>query len=158
MTGGGGEVTVGETRAMTQCGVNMPGFDKLTPEDPRLAQLIWSWAPDQPAEGGNEDCAVQGHDKRFYADPCRLKHHFACLNGAGAWRVTAARGRWNKGFAACEAEFPGSRFAVPHNGYSNELLAAAAKGESDDVWINYTDALREGTWVPNGTAPKKSKR
>lgn len=156
-TGGGGEITLRETRAMTQCGVNMPGFDKLTPEDPRLAALVWSWAPDQPASGGNEDCAVQGDDNRFYADSCRLKNRYACLDGAGAWHVTAARGRWDKGFAACSAEFPGSRYAVPPNGYSNELLGAA-KGATADVWLNYTDTSDEGAWVANGPVPTKSKR
>ena len=148
-TGGGGEVTRDETVAMTRCGVNMPGFDKLTPEDPRLADLIWSWAPDQPLSGGREDCALQGDEHRFYAESCRLKRPFACLDAAGAWHVTAGRGRWDKGFGICAEEFPGSRFAVPWNGQANELLAGAAAGKADEVWLNYADAVDEGTWVPN---------
>jgi hypothetical protein len=153
VTGGGGEVTRRETRAMTQCGVNMPGFDKLTPEDPRLDALIWSWATDQPLSGGREDCAVQGDDARFYAERCALKRPFACLDAAGAWHVTIASGRWDKGFAACAAEFPGSRFAVPHNGYANELLAQA-KGSRPETWLNYSDAVREGSWVAGGPAQR----
>ena len=157
-TGGGGEVTVRETRAMTQCGVNMPGFDKLTPEDPRIEALIWSWAPDQPLSGGREDCAVQGEDNRFYAESCRIKLPFACLDATGVWQVTVTRGRWEKGFAACAAEFPGSRFAVPWNGHANEVLAQA-KGARGEVWLNYADIEREGDWVPGRSrAPKNRNR
>lgn len=146
MAGASGDVTTTETRRMVQCGVNMPGFDQLRASDERLAQLVWSWAENEPAAGG--DCAAQGADGRFRATGCLASMRFACVDGAGAWRVTTTAGPWSAGDAACAAAFPGSRFAVPANGYDNELLRAAAS--PGDVWLNYARAAT-GTWTPNPT-------
>jgi hypothetical protein len=139
------EVTATETRAMVRCGVNMPGFDQLRAGDARLAELVWSWAPGEPQ--GQGDCAAQGADARFRATGCTTGLRYACVDEAGAWRVTTATGRWNDGRRVCPRTFTGSRFAVPANGYENSRLRAVAG--PDPVWLDY--ARRGGRWTPGVT-------
>jgi hypothetical protein len=128
-------------RSLVTCGVTMPGFDQLHPHDERLAELVWSWAPSQPAAG---DCAAQGDDGRFHSDDCASVRRFACVSPSGEWTVTATAGPWQDGPAACAAEFAGSSYTVPWNGLANQQLLEAGAG---DVWLNY--AQQGGTWVPN---------
>ena len=130
---------------MVQCGVNIIGLDQLTPQDPRLTALVWSWAQDQPAAGAG-NCASQGADERFHAGDCNDKHRFACVDGAGAWRVTAAVGRWDMGNTLCGAEFHGSRFGVPANGLRNRQIVEAKGAPSTEVWLNYANI--NGVWTP----------
>jgi hypothetical protein len=126
---------------MVRCGVNIIGMDQLMPQDGRLAALVWSWAPNEPATAG---CAYQGADGRFRSSSCDSPRSYACLDPAGGWHQTVAVGRWQAGSDACATEFPGSRFAVPVNGFRNAQLAAASTG---NVWLNY--AGQSGTWAPN---------
>src|SRR5439155_22335205 len=84
VSGPGVRVTADNTVTMTHCGVNMPSFDQLRPDDPRLASLVWSWAVDQPVASPVENCAVSGSDGRFTASDCGQARRFACLGG-GAW-------------------------------------------------------------------------
>jgi hypothetical protein len=109
--GGNGEVTATETRRMVRCGVNMPGFDQLYPDDPRLAQLVWSWAPGEPVAGAGS-CAAQGADARFHAVPCTTPLPKACVDDARAWSIAAI----------CPI---GTRPGVPANGFENERLREA---------------------------------
>ncbi|MBV8692384.1 MAG: hypothetical protein JOY57_12040 [Actinobacteria bacterium] len=150
MTGGGGFSTADEIASMVRCGVQMPGMDQAAPDDGRLAAYVWSWAPDQPAGAGQ--CAAQGLDARFRATGCGQSLPFACVDTAGTWRVTAATGPWGIGFAACQRQFPGSKFGVPPNGYRNYLLSQARPGPMAGVWLNY-HAIG-GTWVPNLVPPR----
>ena len=53
---------------MTRCGVDLIGFDFLAKGDPRLAALVWSWAPGQPTADGS--CSVQRSDGRWEARSC----------------------------------------------------------------------------------------
>ncbi|MEY2569574.1 MAG: hypothetical protein QOE35_4103 [Actinomycetota bacterium] len=144
-SGDSSEVTVNETRSMVRCGVNMPGFDQLRASDPRLAQLVWSWAPNEPAAAGSGgDCAAQGDDARFHTADCGSNLSFACVDAAGAWQVTAQRGAFDAGDGACTQAFPGSHFAVPANGHENELVRRAAGAGS--VWLN--DRRSGDRWTP----------
>ena len=129
---------------MVQCGVNIIGLDQLTPQDPRLASLVWSWAQNEPQAGAG-NCAYQGGDGRFHAGACDNQRHFACVDAAGGWHVTAAVGRWDMGATLCSAQFHGSHFAVPANGLRNQQLAGAKGPSSPDVWLNY--ATVNGTWT-----------
>jgi hypothetical protein len=141
--GASSQVTATETRNMVRCGVNMPGFDQLRASDPRLAELVWSWAPNEPASG---DCAAQGKDARFRSTACTAHLPVACVDGAGAWHVTARRTAFASGDKACAQAFPGSHFAVPANGYENELVRAAAAPSAGPVWLNLH---RTATgWIP----------
>jgi hypothetical protein len=127
---------------MVRCGVNIIGMDQLRPQDGRLAALVWSWATDQPAATG--DCAQQGSDGRFTATSCGLARPAACQTTAGGWKVTAAAVPWAGGARECAAEFPGSRFAVPMNGYRN-LTLQLAHPRAAAVWLDY--AKVRGTWT-----------
>src|SRR4051812_28935546 len=147
MAGAGGAVTLTETRRMVTCGVTMPGFDQLTPDDPRLAALVWSWAPDEPRAGAGS-CAAQGADGRFRASDCSTRLPVACLDAAGAWHVTGAAVPARKGAAACDRAFSGSRFAVPWNGWRNEQLRRARQSITSPVWVAYA-ADSAGRWVTN---------
>src|SRR4051812_11053633 len=136
MAGAGGAVTLTETRRMVTCGVTMPGFDQLTPDDPRLAALVWSWAVDEPRAGAGR-CAAQGTDGRFRATDCATRLPVACLDDAGGWHVTASAVPSRAGAAACARAFPGSRFAAPWNGWRNEQLRRARPPGASAVWVAY---------------------
>jgi len=128
--------------AMVRCGVNIIGMDQLRPQDGRLAALVWSWAANQPSAAGA--CAQQGSDGRFTAVSCGLARPAACQTAAGNWQVTSAAVEWNDAGEECATEFPGSRFAVPMNGYRNLMLQRAHPGVGA-VWLDY--AKVGGTWT-----------
>jgi hypothetical protein len=131
---------------MMQCGVNIVGLDQLTPQDPRLPALVWSWAQNEPAAGAG-DCAYQGSDGRFHAGDCGAPRRFACVDANSGWHVTAATGPQSAGGASCSAEFSGSRFGVPPNGLRNQLIVEAKGSPSTEVWLNYASV--NGTWTPS---------
>jgi hypothetical protein len=132
----GHRLTVDEIHEMVTCGVNLFGLDQVDPSDPRLDAMVWSWAPNEPSNAGA--CAVD--EGRFRADPCGAAHPYACaLNRS--WFVTASVGPQDGGAAACAAEFPGSRFAVPGSGAHAAALRAIEPGA---VWVAYTAA--SGGW------------
>jgi hypothetical protein len=143
--GASSEVTAAETGAMVRCGVQMPGFDQLRASDPRLEQLVWSWAKGEPFDAQSSDCAQQGTDARFHAVRCSARAAFACVDGSGTWRVTGLQGPWRRGAAACARTFPGSRFAVPPNGFENGLVRQAAP-PGVAVWLAYRRT--GGGWTP----------
>jgi hypothetical protein len=60
-----------------------------------------------------------------------------------------AAGAWTAGFDACSAEYPGSRFGVPANGFRNAALKAA-KGSGDDVWLDYAQV--HGEWTAGASS------
>lgn len=113
------QLTTTEASAMANCGVNLIGFDQLVPEDPRLAAIVWSWAPNEPKAGG---CVTTRADGRWVTEPCATSRPLACSKGPSQWTVAAV---CDKGF----------RFDVPRNGRENALLRAAAQGRS--VRLNY---------------------
>ncbi len=131
--GGTSDVTLTETRRMIRCGVNLPGFDQLHPDDPRLAALVWSWATNEPTAGGS--CAAHGPDARFYARSCRDALPLACIDSARAWRIARACPR-------------GTRGGVPANGFENEQLREA-KAAAGVPWVRlaYGNVAGRG-WVP----------
>jgi hypothetical protein len=126
------------TAAMVRCGVNIIGLDQLLPSDPRLAALVWSWAPGQPAGAG--DCALRGADGRFSTAACVQRHPVACVDGTGDWHATTAAATFAKAAALCRKEFPGSSFGVPPNGYRDGQLGRAV------AWVDY--ARVHGQWTP----------
>jgi len=134
---------------MVRCGVNIIGMDQLRPQDGRLAALVWSWATNQPAASGA--CAQQGSDGRFTAVSCSLARPAACQEANGAWQVTADAVEWNDAADECAAEFPGSQFAVPMNGYRNFMLQGAHHG-APAIWLDY--AKVGGTWTPWAPSPR----
>lgn len=136
--GSPGEITTAETTAMVACGVNLFGFDQLVPGDPRLAALVWSWAPGEPARG---TAAYRDAAGRFRSDGPGHRRPYACRD-AGGWHVTVAAGSWHRGDAACAAAFPGSDFAVPRTASENAALGAAGGGA--EVWLGYGKA--RGAW------------
>jgi hypothetical protein len=131
-------ITEADTRGLVHCGANLTGFDQLTPDDPRLAALVWSWAENEPA--GTAKCASLGADGRFHTTACKERHPYACRTSAG-WAVTAKSGRWSRGASACS---PSGEFSVPATGYDSELLTAAGGGGT--VWLDY--AIGPDGWTP----------
>jgi hypothetical protein len=151
VTGAAGHVTPITPDAVSQmvdCGANIIGLDQLTPTDPRLEAMVWSWAKDEPqADAGA--CAFQGGDARFHASQCgEPTRPFACLDSAGAWHETTVTGPWSDGFTECPLEFPGSSFAVPVNGWRNQQLASAKASAADEVWLNYGE-VGANDWQTN---------
>ena len=104
------------TRAMSQCGVELYGFDQLAPGDGRLEALTWSWAAGVPDSG---DCAVsRGSDGRWQTAPCRTPYPQACRTSAGTWLV------------AKRCDKAGATFAAPRTARENTLLREAAGGQT----------------------------
>ncbi|MDQ1684834.1 MAG: hypothetical protein QOC82_1571 [Frankiaceae bacterium] len=134
------QITDSTAAMMVRCGVNIIGMDQLTTDDPRLAALVWSWAPGQPASGG---CATATIGGRFVSADCGAAHRYACRDSAGGWHATVATGPWRNGPDACAAEFPGSRFAVPTNGYDDTLLPIASVSGAP-TWLAYAQV--GGQW------------
>jgi hypothetical protein len=139
------QITAATTAAMVRCGVNIIGFDQLTTDDPRLAALVWSWAPNQPSSGG---CAMAIYGGRFVSGDCGQEHRFACRDAASRWHVTVESGPWREGADACATEFPGSRFGVPANGYDDtQLPIGSGVGlpvQPQPVWLSYAQV--GGQW------------
>jgi hypothetical protein len=145
------QITAETTATMVRCGVNIIGMDQLTTDDPRLAALVWSWAPGQPSNGG---CAEQLLSSgRFASAGCTQSLPFACRTPHSGWIVTSEPGPWSRGADACAAEYPGSVFAVPANGYDNAALASVLSGHGtlvpgghlpSGIWLSYANV--SGQW------------
>lgn len=133
------------TRRMVQCGVNLTGWDQLTPADGRLKAFVWSWARHSHRSSGS--CAFQGRDGRFRAGPCDRPRHFACVDAHDDWHVTAGSGAADVGQSLCTEQFPGSQFGVPPNGYRNWQLRQARARPTETVWLNYRKV--RGRWRPD---------
>lgn len=126
-------LTPQKVQSMTDCGVNLFGFDQLLPEDGRIQGTLWSWAPDEPRAGAG-DCALQrAADGRWVAAPCTDLHPAACL-ASGVWSVTAPVA-FSDAPAACAAI--GSTFQLPRAGDQNTGLNAVA-GPVGGAWVRYS--------------------
>lgn len=124
-------LTPPKAQSMTNCGVNLFGFDQLLPEDGRIQGTLWSWAPDEPHAGvGN--CALQGADSRWVAAPCGAAHPAGCQNASGTWVVTGPV-TFAGAPAACP---PGFSFGLPRTGVQNSGLHSVA-GPAGGAWVNY---------------------
>jgi len=122
-----------KVQSMTNCGVNLFGFDQLLPEDGRIQGTLWSWAPDQPVAGAG-NCTLQGADSRWVAASCAATHPAACQASDGSWSVTPTAVTFDDAEAACAAQ--GASFGLPRTGDENSALHVL----SDPVggaWINY---------------------
>ncbi|MFE8071089.1 ricin-type beta-trefoil lectin domain protein [Marinobacteraceae bacterium S3BR75-40.1] len=141
-----------------QCSLGIVGLDQLVPFDSRLEAAVWSWNPGEPNDYNGEDCAEQWGNGRFNDASCGAARPFACFAAAQRdWQVTSTSAAWWNGEAVCAQEF-GSvyRFAVPKNGYDNQLLKEAKEARGfGSVWLNYSDRQQEGRWLP-GDHPEVS--
>jgi hypothetical protein len=124
-------LTPAKVRSMTDCGVNLFGFDQILPEDGRIQASLWSWAPDEPrtANGG---CTLQGADGRWLAAACAGAHPAACVAN-GTWSVTGPVA-FADAPAACSAL--GATFGLPRAGDQNSRLHAVA-GPVGGAWVRY---------------------
>lgn len=118
---------------MTDCGVNLFGFDQLLPEDGRIQASLWSWAPDEPRVGAG-NCTLQGADGRWVAAPYTDAHPAGCMGATGTWTVTPSPVTFATAPAACAAV--GSNFALPRTGNQNARLHAVAGAAG--AWVQYT--------------------
>lgn len=141
-----GTIDASNIARLFACGVNNVDADRW--DDGMTAAAVWHWAPGEPNNVGGEHCAEQRGDGRWNDAACGGARRFACqsLSSIDDWRVTSGSGAWEQGRAQCASEFPGYRFAVPANSYQNQRLLAVSGGQS--LWLNYSDAAREGVWEP----------
>ena len=140
-----------QIQAMVRCGVNMPSINFVDPDTAQLEAFVWSWAYGQPLSAPAQQCAVHSGAGRFQAESCTQLLHYVCAAGDG-WHLTT-RGVFSSGPPACAAEFPGSVFAVPRNGYHNELLKTAKSHAGvDRAWLGYASTGDGQNWAPTGAA------
>jgi hypothetical protein len=127
---------------MARCGVDLIGFDFLTPNDPRLAALVWSWAPGHPSARGG--CSIELSGGRWQSRPCGERHRVACRDAAGGWFVSRARVRARAAPRVC-----GSRTVVngvPRTGFEGQLLRAAmARIGARGAWLG--QRRRGSRWI-----------
>jgi hypothetical protein len=94
--------------------------------------MVWSWARNEPSLPSG--CAIDGADQRFHTVPCGEQHHFACVDAAGTWFVSAAIGGPFEGGPACG----GASFAIPGSGAQAERLRQAKTAAGvDTVWLPF---------------------
>lgn len=146
MAGSGSHISAATMTEMVRCGVNLVGFDQLTPGDDRLPSLVWSWRTNEPSVTVTGACAAQGADGRFFADDCTVPRRAACRTATGAWAVTTDPVEWADANATCTAAGH-VRAGVPANGRDNELLRTAADAAgAPEVWLAYAQDA-SGTWT-----------
>jgi hypothetical protein len=127
-------ITPATAAAMARCGVDLLGLDQLTPGDPRLDALVWSWAPGQPGRG---DCAVQRANARWEALPCGGRHRAACRAADGSWLVTPRAEARPNAARACASQ--SALLAAPRTGYEGQLLRVAMEAAgAGDAWLGLT--------------------
>ena len=146
-TGMGDEgLTPRTTAQMMRCGVDLTGFDQLTPRDGRLEAMVWSWAPGQPRRGA---CAVQRVNARnpfgrWFSRRCRARRRPACRKGE-RWILAGLKVTQNRARRRCRARR--ARHAVPRTGYEAQLLRLAMRRQKvSEVWLGYKAKRRRG-WV-----------
>ena len=122
-----------KAQMMTDCGVNLFGFDQLLPEDGRIQATLWSWAPDEPKTSVGACTVQRAADGRWVAAPCTELHPAACLSG-DTWTVTAPVTFANAP-AACSAI--GSTFELPRAGDQNSRLRDVA-APLGGAWVRYS--------------------
>jgi len=135
----------------------------------RQALVVWSWKPDD--RGQNGDCAMleDSSSGRWISANCSDQERFACARPrshsgkdplqwqdpvGNDWRVTSAKGSWDAGPSACQAEF-GSDFVfrVPVNGYQNQILKGLPLAANDNVWLDYRQLNGDDKWVVDDEPP-----
>ncbi|VBA51677.1 hypothetical protein [Mycobacterium pseudokansasii] len=126
-------LTPSKVQAMTDCGVNLFGFDQLLPEDGRIQATLWSWAPDEPRTTAGS-CTLQAPTGRWVAAPCDAPHPAACRNAAGTWTLTPNRVSFDQAPLACAAV--NADFALPRTGNQNAQVHAAA-APAGGAWLRY---------------------
>ena len=123
--------------AMTRCGVDLIGMDKLQADDGRLEAAVWSWARKQPA--GRSRCAIQrGTAKpgsaRWFTRPCTQRRRVACRKGSG-WVIGGMRKAFKGGYACRRKD---ARYSVPRTGFeAQRLRVAMQRAGVSAVWIGY---------------------
>ncbi|MDP1818719.1 MAG: hypothetical protein Q8K58_02350 [Acidimicrobiales bacterium] len=145
--------TADDVREMVHCGVDMVGFDRISPTDPRLAALVWSWAEGEPVEDPARRCVALGNDGRFRAAGCEEERGYACHSAAGEWLVPEAVGPASGAGPACATV--GAAPATPPTGWDNERLKAAA-GTARELWLpipNPLDAASSAARPPLAALP-----
>jgi hypothetical protein len=119
-----GEIDELTAAQLARCGVELTGLDQLAHGDPRLAAMVWSWAPGQPAAGR---CSEQRVGEgvpfgRWRSTGCAGKRRSACLKPNGRWKLTPPV-ELDRAAARCERG--GATFSVPRTGYEAQLLRLA---------------------------------
>ncbi len=135
---------------MARCGVDLLGMDQLLPDDGRLENLVWSWAPGEPSGGS---CAVQRVDSQFpygrwESRACDERHRPACRTADGSWLIGASAVPQRAARYGCRSL--GVQLAVPRTGYEAQLLRVAMQAAGvSEAWLGYR--RESGGWLAQDT-------
>jgi hypothetical protein len=124
-------LTPAKVQRMTNCGVNLFGFDQLLPEDGRIQATLWSWDFGEPFVHSGWSCTRMNADGRWTSSLCDVLRPAACVDG-DIWSVTAPV-VFADAAAACAAQ--GATFGLPRAGDQNARLHAAAG--ADGAWVRH---------------------
>src|SRR5262245_26971023 len=141
-----------ELTGLAKCNIKTINLDMVLQQDrDRLKGAVWSWTEDDWGNNGHA-AALLGSTGRWFSTDPNGQRPFACRTDVKdanpVWNVTTKAGPWVNGWQTCQAEYPGSEFTVPVNGWENEQVKAANLHHAD-VWLNYNDIREEGQWVIN---------
>jgi len=146
------------TARMARCGVDLVGFDFLARGDPRLAALVWSWAPGQPSVRG--PCSIQLAGGRWESRACSERHRVACRDAAGHWFVPRGRVIARAAPRICASKRVVN--GVPRTGFDGQQLRAAmARDGAAGAWLGQRRRQSGQTRVeksgcgPSITRPRK---
>ena len=149
------------TARMTRCGVDLIGLDFLAKGDPRLAAMVWSWAPGQPDARGS--CSVQRSDGRWETRPCSERHRVACRDAAGRWFVPQARVTARAAPRICASVRVVN--GVPRTGFDGQQLRSTmVRADAPTAWLGQRRG--DDGWArfekrgcgPTITRPRKRRR
>jgi hypothetical protein len=135
-------------------GNRLSSFSKWEWNKPSTILPIWSGS--EPNGGVKANCATLSSTDASWSDEyCDTASDFKylCRNGDN-WAISAVSGDlhdFSLAFSACSALGAGWYFAAPTT-YNENILAKNAMGAEAQVWMNATDAMREGSWVLNAAA------
>ena len=161
VNGGTDPIDVPLTARMARCGVDLIGFDFLAKGDARLAALVWSWAPGQPAARGS--CSVQLADGRWEARSCSERHRVACRDAAGHWFVPKPRVPARAAPRVCASVRVVN--GVPRTGFDGQQLRSAMlRSKAAGAWLGQRrrgtrwDRFEKRGCGPSLIRPRKRRR
>ncbi|PHS65915.1 MAG: hypothetical protein COB09_00095 [Thalassobium sp.] len=115
------------------------------------------WSSVEPNGGTRENCALLNNDaEASWADErcdSGIDRAYLCRNGS-SWQISVLQGAledFSQAVTACAALGSGWVFAAPAT-YNENLAAKNAMGAVAQVWVNATDAMKEGVWTLNAAS------
>ncbi|MEL7400334.1 MAG: C-type lectin domain-containing protein, partial [Pseudomonadota bacterium] len=117
--------------------------------------FIPAWSSGQPDGNGGETCATLSANNWSDQSCSAQTFKYLCRDNAGNWAVSNVSGAltdFADGVSACSDLGNGWVFAAPETYNQNLAAREVVAVEGGEVWVNATDALKEGKWLLNAAS------